>query len=71
VLYKARRKFLYPASGFAFRALPCIAFFEAFFQHAQDVYVAQSDDEPPTPINSEELKKRIAEINRENRSKEE
>ncbi len=27
------------------------------------------DDEPPTPINSEELKKRIAEINRENRSK--
>lgn len=29
------------------------------------------DDEPPTPINSEELKKRIAEINRENRTKEE
>jgi hypothetical protein len=29
------------------------------------------DDEPPTPINTEELKKRIAEINRENRSKEE
>jgi transposase len=27
------------------------------------------DDEPPTPINSEELKKRIAEINRENRTK--
>lgn len=27
------------------------------------------DDDPPTPINSEELKKRIAEINRENRSK--
>jgi hypothetical protein len=41
VLYKARRKFLYPASGFAFRALPCIAFFEEFFHHAQDVYVAQ------------------------------
>ncbi|GHT41975.1 transposase [Bacteroidia bacterium] len=31
----------------------------------------QADDEPPTPINSEELKKRIAAINRENRSKEE
>jgi transposase len=31
----------------------------------------QPDEEPPTPINSEELKKRIAEINRENRSKEE
>lgn len=29
------------------------------------------DDEPPTPINSEELKKRIAELNRENRTKEE
>jgi transposase len=29
------------------------------------------DDEPPTPINSEELKKRISEINRENRTKEE
>jgi transposase len=28
------------------------------------------DDEPPTPIDSEELKKRIAEINRENLSKE-
>lgn len=27
------------------------------------------DDEPPTPINSEELKKRIAAINRENRTK--
>lgn len=27
------------------------------------------DGEPPTPINSEELKKRIAEINRENRTK--
>ena len=31
----------------------------------------QPDDEPPTPINSEELKKRIAQINQENRSKEE
>ena len=31
----------------------------------------QPDDEPPTPINSEELKKRIAQINRQNRSKEE
>ena len=30
----------------------------------------RSEDEPPTPINSEELKKRIAEIHRENRSKE-
>jgi len=29
----------------------------------------QPDDEPPTPINSEELKKRIAEINREKLSK--
>ena len=29
------------------------------------------DDEPPTPINSEELKKRVAELNRENRTKEE
>jgi transposase len=29
------------------------------------------DDEPPTPINSEELRKRIQELNRENRSKEE
>lgn len=28
------------------------------------------DDEPPTPINSEDLKKRIAQINRENLSKE-
>lgn len=28
------------------------------------------DDQPPTPINSEELKKRIAKINRENLSKE-
>lgn len=28
------------------------------------------DDEPPTPINSEELKKRVAELNRENRTKE-
>ncbi|SFK98739.1 Transposase [Porphyromonadaceae bacterium KH3CP3RA] len=28
------------------------------------------DDEPPRPLNSEELKRRIAEINRENRSKE-
>ena len=31
----------------------------------------QPDDEPPTPINSEELKKRIAQINQENLSKEE
>jgi len=31
----------------------------------------QPDDEPPTPINSEELKKRIAAINREKLSKEE
>ena len=31
----------------------------------------QPDDEPPAPINSEELKKRIAEINREKLSKEE
>ncbi|OJV35084.1 MAG: hypothetical protein BGO29_09700 [Bacteroidales bacterium 36-12] len=31
----------------------------------------QPDDEPPTPINSEDVKKRIAEINRENRSREE
>jgi hypothetical protein len=31
----------------------------------------QPDDEPPTPIHSEELKKRIAAINRENRSREE
>jgi len=29
------------------------------------------DDEPPAPVNSEELKKRIAELNRENRTKEE
>ena len=29
------------------------------------------DDEPPTPLNSEELKRRIAELNRENRTKEE
>jgi hypothetical protein len=29
------------------------------------------DDEPPTPVNTEELKKRMAEINRANRSKEE
>jgi len=29
------------------------------------------DEEPPTPINSDELKKKIAEINRENLSKEE
>ena len=29
------------------------------------------DDEPPAPINSEELKKRVAELNRENRTKEE
>ena len=31
----------------------------------------EPDDEPPTPINSKELKERIAAINRENRSKEE
>ncbi|KAA6319426.1 hypothetical protein EZS27_030677, partial [termite gut metagenome] len=31
----------------------------------------QPDEEPSTPINSEELKKRIAQINRETRSKEE
>jgi len=31
----------------------------------------QPDDEPPTPIDSEELKARIAQINRENRSKDE
>jgi transposase len=31
----------------------------------------QPNDEPPTPINSEELKQRIAQINRDNRSKEE
>jgi transposase len=31
----------------------------------------QPDNEPPTPIDSEELKRRIAQINRENRSKEE
>lgn len=31
----------------------------------------QPDDEPPTPIDSEGLKKRIAQINQENRSKEE
>ncbi|KAA6312602.1 hypothetical protein EZS27_036494, partial [termite gut metagenome] len=31
----------------------------------------QPDEELPTPINSEKLKKRIAQINRENRSKEE
>jgi transposase len=31
----------------------------------------QPEDEPPTPINSEELKARIAQINRENRSKDE
>jgi len=31
----------------------------------------QPDDEPPTPIDSEELKTRIAQINRENRSKDE
>jgi len=31
----------------------------------------QPEDEPPTPIDSEELKTRIAQINRENRSKEE
>ena len=30
----------------------------------------QPDDEPPTPINSEELKERIAQINRENLSRE-
>ena len=29
------------------------------------------DDEPPTPINSEELKRRVAELNRQNRTKEE
>ena len=34
---------------------------------AQD---SQPDDEPPTPINSEELKKRIAQINRDSLSKE-
>ena len=28
------------------------------------------DDDPPTPFNSEEIKKRVAQINRENRSKE-
>lgn len=31
----------------------------------------EADDEPPTPINSKELKERIAAINRENRTKEE
>lgn len=31
----------------------------------------QPDDEPPTPLNSEELKRRIGELNRENRTKEE
>jgi transposase len=31
----------------------------------------QPDDEPPTPIDSEDLKTRIAQINRENRSKDE
>ncbi len=31
----------------------------------------QPEDEPPTPIDSEELKTRIAQINRENRSKDE
>ena len=31
----------------------------------------QPEDEPPTPIDSEDLKRRIAQINRENRSKEE
>lgn len=31
----------------------------------------QPEDEPPTPLDSEELKKRIAQINQENRSKEE
>ena len=31
----------------------------------------QPDDEPPTPINSEELKERIAKTNRERLSKEE
>lgn len=31
----------------------------------------EPDDEPPTPINSKELKERIAAINRENRTKEE
>jgi len=30
----------------------------------------QPDGEPPTPINSEELKKRVAELNRENRARE-
>ena len=30
----------------------------------------QPDDEPPTPIDSGELKRRIAEVNRENLSKE-
>ncbi|WP_436415506.1 IS1182 family transposase [Petrimonas sp.] len=29
------------------------------------------EDEPPTPINSEELKRRVAQLNRENRTKEE
>lgn len=29
------------------------------------------DDDPPTPFNSEEIKRRVAQINRENRSKEE
>ncbi|MDD4776973.1 MAG: transposase [Fermentimonas sp.] len=29
------------------------------------------DDDPPTPFNSEEIKKRVAQINRENKSKEE
>ena len=29
------------------------------------------EDDPPTPFNSEEIKKRVAQINRENRSKEE
>lgn len=31
----------------------------------------EPDDEPPTPVNSKELKERIASINRENRTKEE
>lgn len=31
----------------------------------------QPDDEPPTPLNSEELKRRIRELNRENRTREE
>jgi transposase len=31
----------------------------------------QPEDEPPTPIDSEDLKRRISQINRENRSKEE